>query len=507
MTKPNVTALLIDTVSIQQYIFSSNKLKENLGASYIIEELVYGEILDIALNDWKSLTLFTNELQGVGYIGGGNALLLLSGESDYLSLIRIYTTLLLQYFPGLKTAFTVLENFYDEHLTFKVQRKNLNQKLVSNKNLNYCSVVPFKHGIVEDCSISNEAQETSFEPFDNMISKVSWSKLNACNVAQEEINERYSEVLNKRFRFTDELDKLGQAKDKGYIAVVHLDGNGMGAEFMEKDSIEKLSIFSEQVKKKADACIKELIKHVTEMFSDEGYLLNDNSLKLEAVNESRKVFYLPIRPIISGGDDVTFVCEGRLGIYLAEKLIKLFNDYKIGDMSIPSCAGIAIVHTKYPFYRAYQLAEELTAQAKKEAKKLDSSSCWLNFLSSSSGFSGSLEEVQKQMFDTPNGSLFYGPYRVDETEDEKSFSKLKTMLVKFSDSWPRNKLKELRDILRRDESRQAYFIKEAEASGLFANGEVSSLFTSSSGEETAKTMYNDLVELTNFYPKYRDDKT
>jgi hypothetical protein len=32
-----VSALIVDTVSIQKYIFSSNKLKENIGASYIVE--------------------------------------------------------------------------------------------------------------------------------------------------------------------------------------------------------------------------------------------------------------------------------------------------------------------------------------------------------------------------------------------------------------------------------------------------------------------------------------
>jgi hypothetical protein len=34
-----LAAVIIDTVSIQSYIFSSNKLKENVGASYLVKKI------------------------------------------------------------------------------------------------------------------------------------------------------------------------------------------------------------------------------------------------------------------------------------------------------------------------------------------------------------------------------------------------------------------------------------------------------------------------------------
>jgi hypothetical protein len=56
-------AVLIDTASIQEYIFMSNKLKENVGASFLVERVfqeelnaVLSKVFDgenVNLNSWK----------------------------------------------------------------------------------------------------------------------------------------------------------------------------------------------------------------------------------------------------------------------------------------------------------------------------------------------------------------------------------------------------------------------------------------------------------------------
>ena len=87
-----IWAVLIDIVSIQRYVFGSNKLKENLGASYLIqkiyeeplEEVIKSIISSINNYDFKHWENNPDEILikkdaefEVGYIGGGNALLLL----------------------------------------------------------------------------------------------------------------------------------------------------------------------------------------------------------------------------------------------------------------------------------------------------------------------------------------------------------------------------------------------------------------------------------------------
>jgi hypothetical protein len=501
-----MTAVLIDSVSIQPYIFSSNKLKENIGASFIIEKLLFNEVMistltgkfnDQFANDWENnpgdIKIVKEDIQcEIGYIGGGNALVLFNNELLAHEFIREYSTQVLLRFPGIRLAFGVDTNFDVAEKGFQNSRRRLNEALIKNKSHEFRNVVPFKHGIVEDCPLSNEAQERK-QPSDDkrFISAMSHVKFEACKISQESINAIYKEELKGRYCLTDELDKLGQPADKGYIAVVHVDGNGIGQRFMACKDLADLRKLSVEVSKLAENAMKQLIAYTVQLFEDNDL---DKQNGFDLLKKDQKLI-LPIRPIIVGGDDITFVCEGRLGVHLAEKLIEFITKTEIGKETIAACAGIAIVHTKYPFYRAYTLAEELTAKAKNASRKEKSS--WLSFLISSGGFSGSLDDVIEQKFLTPNGSLYGGPYRVD-----KDFATMKALRegIKFltinEDSrWPQSKIMELRDVLRKDQATMKYFISEMKAHNRKLSEDDNNVLW-----DGRKTPYYDIIELKDFYP-------
>ena len=100
-----VKAILFDTRSIQQYIFAGNKLKTNIGASYIVDRLFSDVLIDGVLNRlgygiekdaWKTSSALAIETDAsvrceVGYIGGGNALVLFQPEEDTAGVIREVT--------------------------------------------------------------------------------------------------------------------------------------------------------------------------------------------------------------------------------------------------------------------------------------------------------------------------------------------------------------------------------------------------------------------------------
>mgnify|MGYP001002604339 CR=1 FL=1 len=119
-------AILFDTRSIQSYIFSGNQLKTNIGASYLVER-VFDDVLLPALRSvlgedaldaetwmnveeprWDEMSTAAR----VGYIGGGNALLLFraeTAEETLRAVVTAFTKELLVRMPGLHTGAAIGE--------------------------------------------------------------------------------------------------------------------------------------------------------------------------------------------------------------------------------------------------------------------------------------------------------------------------------------------------------------------------------------------------------------
>jgi hypothetical protein len=484
------TAVKVKINSIQEYIFMSNKLKENIGASQITDK----EVFHVTMNEILEID-FTGKYKP-GDIGGGGAIVLFDNATIAKDFIKEFSKEILLKYPGLKTSFAVIPDFeYSKH------KYLLDDLLSDNKSMHHVNTTIQKHGISADCPWSNESAEEWRAIEKQHLSKVAISKIEMV----EKSLERYKPILDKNSNYllTDEVDKLGQNKEAGYIAVVHVDGNGMGDKIDEIESLEKLSERSNDIREARDKAMEGIINDLIDLL-DNGKVLKEIKL-----HEKGDKYYLPVRPILSGGDDITFVCEGRLGMFLAEKFVEYISEMGQSKLMNGACAGVAIVKTKFPFYKAYQLAEELCKEAKEKCRGTQKS--YLSYYYSATTFSGSLEKLRERTHKlSKDKDMYFGPYNIYEPNDPHSIHKLKAgikylMYGGVDDKgeklkFPKNKVMRLREVIAESISSQKLFLKELSEADIKLPGhdekpdKTTELWT-----KEKRTPYFDQIELMDFY--------
>ena len=486
-----VNAILFDVQSIQKYIFANNKLKANVGASYIVDRL-FEDVLckDVILNlesgaditSWKTRRDSITSLPAsvyVAYIGGGKALILIDNDRVNIieDIIKTFTAQVLTQYPGLKVGVTTgLVTLEKDQ--FKSDERQLFKQLKDNQYTLNPILHPANTGLTTICDYSGDTADAvvNFGDGERFVATSFIAKYNAFEAANARLKKDLFGTEDIEWVFPSKLNELGQNKSTeksktgiNDIAIVHIDGNNMGARFISCNGLEERSALSEKVATKTLESFKSLIQWIIDKYD---ILTKPKNLEL-----TDKM--LPIRPIIVGGDDITFVCNARIAVQAAHFLMQeLLSDNH--GMSISSCAGIAVIPTYYPFFRGYQMAEQLCDSAKSKMRAYNkdngvNESCWLDFAFLHGETAPTLEQFFANEYSSLRGNMHYGPYQVYNVhasitkKDIFALTKLLECTHQFNltkektykgELLAHNKIKELRSVLQDNQHIQDLFIEQ-----------------------------------------------
>ena len=520
------TVTALDTAGIQKYIFNSNELRENIGASELALRATTVEVfrclkelgeqnniieLDKTKVMWgydEQADIFAGNVKvEVVYAGGGNTLLIFGGANHRARAKKLVYHLsrnLLKFAPGL--------NLFAAHANYTTDG-NL-AKTVNQVMTRLAELKSELGGSIPTLGLSVTAACTSTGLPANPARPLSDKRHTAASRANEEVRRKWKtadkfavERLQSYFdigdfKWTEQLDEIGHipGRDESFVAVVHADGNGMG-----KRIIQMGQLFAKEFPNDPRAYINamrllsiKLGETAQTAIINTVMALREELLKRDKVGErffyvdQNKNWCFPFRPIVFGGDDVTWVCAGVWGIALAHRYLKelekltlpSFKDLLVDngrlskDKVIPivdkwqeagelptdntpyACAGVAIVKTHYPFSRAYDISEELVKVAKKQVLAFDKmkAASAIDWHFTTTGLTGSLTDIRKREYvasqKDENGkpyNLIARPLMLDSTQPTwRNWHNFHEVWREFDNAWfdSRNKVVALRDALR-----------------------------------------------------------
>lgn len=455
---------------IQRYIFRSNRLQDAVAASRRVEWVTDQAIRDVL----KEMCLVEPQV----YIlrsAGGEAVLVFSDLSTAKSFVRKYSRRLYDECPGLEY---IVAHLPCQESKLAVALLEIGAHMERAKREKQPDLRLLGLSVTEACAFSNSPavqfdQDSDRRPISRDVAKL----------YEVDATERWNPFLeNSSFPagFPTVMDDLGRTRgETSVVGIVHVDGNGVGkaiARWLSRAVEEKLSDeevlrqyreLSLGIAQSAENAFRAVVKKVLKAVDRSTGEIRGREPRLNfSLNRAGEVdgpLYLPVRPIVLAGDEMTFVCDGRLALSLAETALTAFSQQSIPHLGpISACAGIAIVPARAPFYRAYQLAASLCENAKRARKEANSSDAWMDWhvgLLEPGITIRSLREREYLAVGTPKGrwTLTCRPYPLCEEASSGQLTWrqldqdiLGTTAPGFrSPEWlqHRNKLKELADLI------------------------------------------------------------
>ena len=441
MSVPNVLTIL-EVSRKQDYIFGAKELKENVRRSAEIAYVTSSPFFE------KTAPAFYQKEKNLVYAGGGHTVLQFDSREQAVAFARAVTEAAVRQFSGMEIFVRTMS--YDPGLT-------------PGQNLTALSAA------LEEKKARRQAS------FRWMDAGVACPKDDADADEQKKKETIHSQLeAPAGWQYLDHFEKI--AGNDSFIAVVHIDGNAMGKRVMNlyqdnqgdwDQCRQSLQRFSESIQKDFE-----------QSMTDTAYAL------IAARPDGLEAPDLPLRPVILAGDDVCFVCRGSWGLECARLFLEHLTDKTNAQdgKSYAACAGVALVHTKYPFHAAYDLAEQLCSSAKKFGASIDAEGrvSAMDWHIEYGQLKDTLGEIRADYATEDGGRMELRPVVVlaggvdkkaveQQTGKVRSWSFFRALSRELQQSLqniPRSKLKELRTALKQGELETEFAIRNLQISDL-----------------------------------------
>ncbi len=342
---------------IQNFIFKTNKLTEIIGASEMVELICKEKHKEIINVLEKHVIIHA----------AGNIKFLLS-KPDCEKIVREFPKKVMEYAPGITISQAVVK--IEKNMNLSDAIDDLEKKLRTQRNK---MPMPFE--------VVYMGMERYRQTGGGVIEFEDGKAIcEATKIKRETARDNYrllEEIVDNQFidknQATKQIEDLSIGTNS-YIAVVHVDGNGLGdllqkmgqqlkkEEVSFEDTRKAFKNFSDSLDKKTKQAAREAFKEVSHLKQGEK-LWNK----------------LPIRPIVLGGDDLTVLIQADMALPFVQTFLKKFEEYTKTllegvdvNRGLTACAGIAYVKDKYPLHYAMNLAEQLCTEAKTDSNRTKS---------------------------------------------------------------------------------------------------------------------------------------
>lgn len=419
---------------IQSFIFQTNRLKEIVGASELVEEICTEAFRRLLEGGWKE------ENQVIA--AAGNVKYIFENREDCEKAVAEFPRTVMKMAPGIIISQAVVrfEDGDDFGRTIDAAEKLLR----AQRNKLQPPLVSGLLGIRRAPGTGLPAVDIAREPGGTCVF------IDESTKRKREKNDTLS-LCEKSFYGTDcplddtrplalpdrvltEVSEICTQND--WIAVIHADGNSLGQVVRQVGRDRRM--FSEFSRE---------LDRATVLSANEAFGIfsppEERSSGKPAADEASGSIWtddgkspIPLRPIVLGGDDMTVIIRGDLAVPYLTRYMRCFEKHtgdgrmgeilrKAGMKRLTVCAGVAFIKSSFPFYYGYSLAESLCDAAKKRAKEIsqtEAPSCLMFHKVQDSFVESYADIVRRELSPAKGYSLQYGPYYLNEDETPEGFS-------------------------------------------------------------------------------------